>query len=103
MERFVRKSWICLLFLVLLATAGCSNRSSSDGTQTDDAQNGGGPETAVHGASWMNPQATEEFGFHGDLVMEAGTKSCSSCHYRDLRGDEDVPGCYDCHFTPTGG
>lgn len=100
MKRLVE---ICLLFLVLLGLAGCSNRSSSDGASGDTTQNTGDFGTAVHGASWSNPQAPGELGFHGDFVMEAGTESCTSCHYSDLRGDEDVPGCYDCHFTPTGG
>jgi len=81
---------ICLLLLVFYALA-CSEQNA-------DAPN----YDKVHPQTWSNPQFVNAEPFHGSQVVMQGTASCVKCHDIDGKGQRNIPGCFKCHFGPTG-
>ncbi len=56
----------------------------------------------VHTEDWYNPQYLSNTVFHGTEVKRQGTLSCSKCHEIYSEGQENIPGCFKCHFGPDG-
>ena len=56
----------------------------------------------VHLASWSNTQYVNAVLFHGTEVQNEGSQSCAKCHDIYGQGNENLTGCYACHFGPDG-
>lgn len=56
----------------------------------------------VHTEDWYNPQYLSNTVFHGTEVKRQGTSACSKCHEIYSEGQENIPGCFKCHFGPDG-
>lgn len=82
--------WVIILFLTV-SLSNCSETNS-------DAP----PSDAAHPRAWYNPQFLTSDIFHGMNAAQDGIDSCRICHGSNLKGDNDIPGCYTCHFGPDG-
>jgi len=88
----MRKVIVYIGFLVaVLAMAKCTDSS------WESPANG-----PVHPPSWINTQLLGTKEFHGTTARAYGTEVCEPCHGSDLKGEEGVFGCYQCHFGPNG-
>lgn len=56
----------------------------------------------VHVEDWCNPQYVNNAVFHGTEVKRQGASSCVKCHDIYSEGQENIPGCFKCHFGPDG-
>ncbi len=63
-----------------------------------------GQKVWTHDEEWANPEYRGTREFHGTVVKNRGnTLLCKVCHGASLQGNEEVRGCYECHFGPDGG
>lgn len=51
------------------------------------------------GQAWLDRKVA---GYHGAVVLQQGTGSCTPCHGSDLAGGVSGVGCATCHFGPDG-
>ena len=81
---------ICLVLLVLVITA-CSEKNADAPLYNK-----------VHPELWNNTLYVNAETFHGAEVQFEGNLSCAKCHDIYGKGEENLPGCYTCHFGPDG-
>ncbi len=83
------RSWLWRLLGLFMIIAGCATENPAG--------------LNVHSADWANPALSGNSGFHGAVVQNDGTASCTTCHGASLNGSGTAPGCGTCHFGPAGG
>ncbi|MBC8425812.1 hypothetical protein H8E07_17000 [bacterium] len=72
-------AWLVLIVLTL--ASGCAERAEEPGLE-------------IHPDGWNE---AGDAGFHGAVVRTATASSCDVCHDVDGEGDDEVPGCLECH------